>query len=75
MTSVSPGASAGLRARFSNWKQGRKEEAAKKQGQAYLSSRLSRTFDLYPRTAKIWQSPKIAVPPQKLPCATTLLEF
>lgn len=40
MTSVNIGASTGLRARLSDYKQGRKEEAAKKQGQGYLFSRL-----------------------------------
>lgn len=44
-------ASTCLRARLPNWKQGRKEELAKKQGQGYLFSRLSCTVDLYPRTA------------------------
>lgn len=52
MTSVNTEASTGLGARFSNCKQRRKEETAKKQGQGYLFSRFSRTFGLYPRTAK-----------------------
>lgn len=39
-----------LRARLPNWKQGREEKSAKKQGQGYLFSRLS-CFKLYSRRA------------------------
>lgn len=79
MTSVNIGASTGLRARLSDYKQGRKEEAAKKQGQGYLFSRLVQPhFWLVPQDSKslcwLWQSPKLSVPPEKLPCGT-LLEF